>query len=248
MYTVYQVIRGHDCHRLCCLDCDFKALQIDFTHCTLADMLIDVHTVVFLVVGCKVLNAGSDSGMGLDSSGIGCGAHTCHQRIFRVVLEISSAKRISVNIHARCQPYGNVEFFHLFSDDITAFLDQIHVPRLCKKRCYRDCGAVLEILRAAFRNFDFIFVKRIFQRISGGYHLSVCINDKVRNQTKTGRTVCKNRIVNTSVRKKNGSRISRCSRRHIGRRSDKSFLAKSVCSTIANGSHLFYGQLRYEIF
>ena len=248
MHTVYQVVGRHNRHRLCRLDCDFKALQIDFTHCTFADVLIDIHTVIFLVVGCKVLDTGSDSGMGLDSSGIGCGAHTCHQRIFRVVLEISSAKRISVNIHARRQPYGNVEFFHLFSDDITAFLDQIHVPRLRKKRCYRDCGAVLEILRAAFRNFDFIFVKRIFQRISGGYHLSVCINDKVRNQTKTGRTVCKNRIVNTSVLKKNGSRISRCSRRHIGRRSDKSFLAKSVCSTIANGSHLFYGQLRYEIF
>ena len=248
MYAVYQVVGGHDCHRLCCLDCDFKALQIDFTHCTLADMLIDIHTVVFLVIGCKVLDAGSDSGMGLDSSGIGCCTQTCHKWILGIVLEVSSAERISVNVHARCQPYGNVEFFHLFSDDITAFLDQIHVPRLCKKRCYRDCGAVLEILRAAFRNFDFIFVKRIFQRISGGYHLSVCINDKVRNQTKTSRTVCKNRIVNASVLQKNGSRISRCSRCHIGRRSDKSFLTKSVCSTIADGSHLLYGQLRYEIF
>ena len=44
-------------------------------------MLIDVHTVVFLVVGCKVLDTGSDSGMGLDSSGIGCCTQTCHKRI-----------------------------------------------------------------------------------------------------------------------------------------------------------------------
>ena len=81
MHTVYQVVGRHDRHRLCRLDCDFKALQIDFTHCTLADMLIDVHTVVFLVVGCKVLDTGSDSGMGLDSSGIGCCTQTCHKRI-----------------------------------------------------------------------------------------------------------------------------------------------------------------------
>ena len=70
----------------------------------------------------------------------------------------------------KLQPYGNVEFFHLFSDDITAFPDQIHVPRL-REALLPGLRCSMEILRAAFRNFDFIFVKRIFQRISGGYHL-----------------------------------------------------------------------------
>ena len=69
------------------------------------------------------------------------------QRVFRIVLEIAPAKRISVNVHSRSQPLCNAVVLHLLADILTHQVCQICVPGLRNHRSDRiSCGVLIPVL------------------------------------------------------------------------------------------------------
>ena len=104
MNTVDQVIACHDRQWLRFSDCDFKSFKVYFAECTLGNHTVRSHTVVFLVVTCEMLDGCATSIVGLYTFCHCCCDGSCHIRIFRIIFEVSSAERISVNVHSRSQP------------------------------------------------------------------------------------------------------------------------------------------------
>ena len=104
MNSVDQIVGSHNCIWLCCLYSYLKSFQIDFSQRTLADMCIRKHTVVFLIISCKMFDCCSLSFLRLNTFRLCCSTKTCQYRILRIVFEVSSTKRITMNIHARCEP------------------------------------------------------------------------------------------------------------------------------------------------
>ena len=104
MNAIDQVIRSHQSLRLCLLDGILETSQINLTERTLANHAVHAHTVVFLVVACKMLDGCSFSWNGLHTSGDGSCHPSAYQWILREILEVTAAQRIAVDIHARCQP------------------------------------------------------------------------------------------------------------------------------------------------
>ena len=140
-----QVVGCHDGHWLCILDCNLKSFQIDLTEGSLGQDRIRTHTVVFLVVACIMFDRCSASRYFLYTQCHGSSHHTGQQRIFGIIFKVSSAQRISVNVHTRCQPEGDTEQFHLVADHFTEFTNKVQIPGLCQKSSYRNRGTVLII-------------------------------------------------------------------------------------------------------
>ena len=145
MYAVDQIVGCHDGHWLCILDCNLKSFQIDLTEGSLGQDRIRTHTVVFLVVACIMFDRCSASRYFLYTQCHGSSHHTGQQRIFGIIFKVSSAQRISVNVHTRCQPEGDTEQFHLVADHLTEFTNKVQIPGLCQKSSYRNRGTVLII-------------------------------------------------------------------------------------------------------
>ena len=68
-------------------------------------------------------------GIFLDAQGHGGGHHAGQKRILGVIFKIPAAERVPVDVHARSQPQGNLEFLHLAGDHFTHFPNQVHIPR-----------------------------------------------------------------------------------------------------------------------
>ena len=190
MNTVDQVIACHDRQWLRFSDCDFKSFKVYFAECTLGNHTVRSHTVVFLVVTCEMLDSCATSIVGLYTFCHCCCDGSCHIRIFRIIFEVSSTERISVNVHSRCQPECHTEIFHLCTDHRTNFTDQCTVPCLCKQGPYRNRGTVLIVSLA--RKFSGIIVEKAafqteFKR--HGHNASI-VHVVVFHETKSRRTVC----------------------------------------------------------
>ena len=123
---------------------DLKLFQINLTECSLGYSGIRILTVCLLIIGCKMLHTCSDM-LRLDASYHSCPCLSCKVRIFRIILKITSTQWVSLNIHSRSKPQMYMEQLHLFSDDLSHSLDQIHIPRLCQCCRDRDCSTVLII-------------------------------------------------------------------------------------------------------
>ena len=109
--AVEQVIAAHHRQRLRLLHADFKALEVDFAQRALGHAGIRVLAVCLLVVAGKMLHGCGDV-LRLDAAYHGCAHFAGEQRIFRIVFKIPPAQRVSLDIHSRCQPQINMEFFH----------------------------------------------------------------------------------------------------------------------------------------
>ena len=152
MDSVDEIVGCHNGHRFCFFDCKLESLQINLTSRSLTDVCIRVHSVIFLIIQCEMFDSCANSGMLLYAQCICCRTFPCNKRILGIIFEVTSAQRISVNIHPRCQPQCHTEFFHLFPDNISAFFDCIHIPCLGKQCGNRDCSTVLIIVNGIFRN------------------------------------------------------------------------------------------------
>ena len=114
-------------------------------------MRVAEHSVVFLVVACEMLYRYALAVNRLYTQCISRSTKTCNERIFGIVFEVSSAQRISVNIHAGSKPEMNAVFFHLFANQTAKLFDKLQVPAACKRRCNRDHGAVLIVINCISR-------------------------------------------------------------------------------------------------
>ena len=76
------IVGGHQRHRLCLPDTDFKALQIDFPKRPGSDGVVQRKPVIFLIVGSKMLDGDTTALDALYTPGEGCSGFTGEQRIF----------------------------------------------------------------------------------------------------------------------------------------------------------------------
>ena len=80
-----------------------------------------------------MLNAGAYTGMPLDTANIRRRAQAAEQGVFGIVLKISAAQGIAVDVHAGSQPDTDAELFHFLAHHITDVLNQLQVPGTCQQ-------------------------------------------------------------------------------------------------------------------
>ena len=90
-------------------------------------MRIRSHTVGFLVVHSKVLDTGTHT-VALHTTYVGGGNLTRHQRVFGIILEVTSAKRVTVNVQRRSQQHVRTVFQHFVTDGPAYTFHQFLVP------------------------------------------------------------------------------------------------------------------------
>ena len=137
--TVDHVVGAHDRPRIGFFYDNFKLFQINLTKGTFGYTGIAVLSVCLFVIGGKMFYGSADM-LRLDTTYHTCCHLTCKQRIFGIILEVSSAQRISVNVDSGCQPYGDIIFFHFFCSGCTYLFYQIRVPGVGKKSCAWPCS------------------------------------------------------------------------------------------------------------
>ena len=165
------IIGTHNVLRLAALDSNLKSLQINFAKSPLRNHTVGVVAVGFLVVCCKVLESNSASRYRLNTLTFGSGGHTGNQRILGIILEVASAERIPVDVHARCQPNVNACICHVISDGLTHVISNIRIPGLRNVLPHRIGGAVLIVGGA-------VFIKTL-GNTKAGRTVGIC---RVRNQ------------------------------------------------------------------
>ena len=133
--AVNQVIAGHYRPGVGLTDHNFKLFQVDFPCRTLRNTGIRILAVCLLVVQRKVLQAGRHMAA-LYAAHHGRRLFSRQERIFRIILKISSAQRAPVNVHGRRKPHIDVVFARLFSPGPSNLIDHIRIPCTSQK-----CGA-----------------------------------------------------------------------------------------------------------
>ena len=139
--TIDCIVGGHDRPWLCFFYNDLETFQIDLAKCTLGNTGIAVLSVGLFVICCKMLHR-SCNVLGLDTFYHSCAHLSGNQRILGIVLEVSSAKWVSVDIHSRGKPYCKIVLLHFLGTSLSHLLNKCRVPGACKKGCTRPCCCV----------------------------------------------------------------------------------------------------------
>ena len=125
--TIHLVIRGHHCPGIALADGNLEATEIELTGCSLRHTFINRSTIGLLGVYGEVL--GRDTcALTLYAIDIGGSNLTGEQRVFRVILEVTAAERITVQVHARTKDDVAAVFFGLVADGLTHLAYQFGVP------------------------------------------------------------------------------------------------------------------------
>ena len=192
MHTIDQVVGGHQGLWLALLNGILEAPQIYFTECPLAYHAVYAHTVIFLVVARKMLNRSSFSWNGLHASGDGSCQPSAYQWILRKILKVTATQWVPVDIHARRQPQGHLELFHLFSGRQSHLISQLCIPGHRHHRTDRECRTIL-IVNLFSLCQHFLWCKQtVFNTIYDIYRLYLTIGVRIifLCQTDTRRTIC----------------------------------------------------------
>ena len=105
-------------------------------------MCIVVHAVGFLIVGRKVLDAGTYIVL-LHTGDIGSSSLTSHHGIFRVVLEVTTAQWVTHDVQGRGQQHVGTILFDLLADGLSHLLDELGVPGRGQQGSDGEVGAVV---------------------------------------------------------------------------------------------------------
>ena len=143
MDAVDLVVAGHDGTGMRGAHTQFKPQKIDFAQRALGDHGGHTAAVFFLVVAGEVFDGHSASFRCLNALGEGCGHAAREQRIFREILEISSAQRIAVDIHARGQPELHMQFLHFRGNQAADLADARGIKGLGEQRADGHGGGKL---------------------------------------------------------------------------------------------------------
>ena len=82
----------------------FKRFQINLPHCSFVDNRISDKTEVFLIVECKVLDAGTHA-HGLYAAHERRAELSCKERVFAVIFKISAAKRVALDVQSGAEKH-----------------------------------------------------------------------------------------------------------------------------------------------
>ena len=127
----------------------------------------------------------------LHSPGNCGGENSREERIFREIFKVTSAERISLDVHAGRQPEVYMEFSHFFRNRTSELSEQFRIPCLCQGSAYRECRTVLIICIRVFVNFHWL-QKSVFKRSENtGSVDGVCllIDLITLSESKTGRSI-----------------------------------------------------------
>ena len=92
-----------------------------------------------------------------------CRSHfSGHQRILGIILKVSPAQRISLNIHSRSQPQIHMKFLHFYGYCPAEFSEQFSVPGL-RQSCANRKGRAILIISICIFMLLFFFKEAIFQ-------------------------------------------------------------------------------------
>ena len=124
---VYLIVGGHDSPGVALTDGYLKATEVEFTGGTLRYSFVNRRTVCLLRVHGKVL--GRDTGsLTLHTIDISSSDFTCQQGIFGIILEVTSAEGIAMEVHAWAEDDVAAVFLGLITDSLTDFPDKFCVP------------------------------------------------------------------------------------------------------------------------
>ena len=119
---VYPVIAGHHSPRLALCDSDPESTEIYLPQSPLGNICGHAHAVVLLIVAAEMLDRNANTAAALHAAGDSCCHLAGNDRIFRVILKVSAAQGIPVNIQSRRQPDGNADLQHFFAHRSADFL------------------------------------------------------------------------------------------------------------------------------
>ena len=136
------VVGGHDGHRPGFAHCDFEAGQVQFTHGTLVDYGIAGLAAEFLTIDGEVLRTCGNA-VTLDASNQARRHTTGDDRIFGVILEITTAQRVAFNVHARTEQYVYVKIVRFLAERFAHFLGECRIPGIGHGASGREAGGRL---------------------------------------------------------------------------------------------------------
>ena len=137
--SVQPVVGAHHHPRVGFPDGDLEAAQVDLPQRPFVDDRIDHHAPRLLVVGCEVLDAGTDA-LRLGSFDHRGGQFTREQRILREVLEIPATPRVALDIDPRAEDYGDIVGETLDPECDADFVQQVRIPRAGQRGGRREAG------------------------------------------------------------------------------------------------------------
>ena len=138
------VIGRHDGAGLGLIDGQLEAGQIDLAKRALIYDRVHSHAALLLGVDREVLDAGIYA-LALDSLHIGCRHLACQIRVFGKILEVTSAKRASLNVHAGAEQNIDAHSLRFLAERDAYLCAKLLVPaaRHCrgsrKTRCRKRC-------------------------------------------------------------------------------------------------------------
>ena len=137
--AVELVVRGHDGLRLALIDGDLKPGQVNFAQRALVDDGIDDHAALLLVIAREVLDAGRDPLL-LNTAHIGRRHFAGEVRIFREILEVTSAQRVALDIHAGAEQDVDVHRRGFLAEIFAQLFAELGIPAVGHRRRSRVAG------------------------------------------------------------------------------------------------------------
>ena len=136
------VVGGHDGQRLGLTYCDFKTGQIQFTHGAFVNHGVARLATQFLAVDCEMLRACGNA-VALNAANQACCHTSGDNRIFGVVLEVTSAQRVALDVQAWAEQHVHVKIVRFVAEGLAHFFGERRIPRISHGSCGREAGGRL---------------------------------------------------------------------------------------------------------
>ena len=143
--TVNLVVRRHHGPRVTLTNGNLETTQIQLAGSTLTHALIYSSTVGLLRVDGKVLGTHTGT-LTLHTLYIGCCNLTCQQRVLRVVLKVTSAQGIAMQVHTRAQNHVAAILLGLITNSLSHLVHQVGVPGRSQARADREGGGIIGLV------------------------------------------------------------------------------------------------------
>ena len=136
------VVGGHDGHRMSFAHGDFETGQIQFAHGTFVHHGVAGLAAQLLAVDCEMLRACGDA-VALNAAN----QARCHtsgdNRIFGVVLEVTSAQRVALDVQARAKQHVHVKVVSFLAERFAHLFGERRIPGIGHGAGGREAGGRL---------------------------------------------------------------------------------------------------------
>ena len=137
--TIYLIIAAHHGFGFTLFNRNLKAGKINFAKSSFIYNRIHSHTAKLLAVHCKMLCT-CRSSCALYAANKCCCHFSGKIGILGKILEVTSAKRISLNIQSRSKKNIYILFHRFLTKCNTNSLLQFFIPAVCHSSCCREAG------------------------------------------------------------------------------------------------------------